>query len=80
MAKQVQGEREQRGYESGYLSGVEMSRRMRPSRRHPCDGCGGRWHITERAHLAAWRSLYRCTQAVGIRVVQGKAGERPCDV
>ena len=76
MAKQVQGEREQRGY----LSGVEMSRRMRPSRRHPCDGCGGRWHITERAHLAAWRSLYRCTQAVGIRVVQGKAGKRPCDV
>ena len=65
MAKQGQGEREQRGY----LSGVEMSRRMRPSRRHPCDGCGGRWHITERAHLAAWRSLYRCTQAVGIPVM-----------
>jgi len=32
-------------------------------------GVGERWHITERAHLAAWRSLYRCTQAVGILVM-----------
>jgi hypothetical protein len=29
----------------------------------------GREHITERAHLAARRSLYRCTQAVGIPVM-----------
>ena len=36
MAKQGQWEGEQRGY----LSGVEMSRRWRPSRGHPCYGCG----------------------------------------